>query len=138
MPRKALLGYWILCSVVLFVAVVEGGVFIASLKYGQPHRAQLGRVLLSGWLLWHVWQGANWARWILAALFLAAAGLVVAVVPGSPRLEGKPLFTILATGFGVLCFLASFALASPWFSAYRQLRTSENTDCVEAASSDTP
>jgi hypothetical protein len=77
-------------------------------------------VLLTGWLLWRVWDGAAWARWVTAGLFLAAA-FAVGVGAGSPA-EGRPGVVDLVAVVGAVCLAFGGVRASPWVGAYQATR----------------
>jgi len=86
MDAKARLGRWVLIAVIVVTVLCELALAGVSLQAGQFRGVQVGRVLLTGWLLWRVWDGAAWARWVTAGLFLATAAFAVGVGVGSrPR-----------------------------------------------------
>ncbi|WP_148087584.1 hypothetical protein [Gemmata obscuriglobus] len=79
-------------------------------------------MLLTGWLLWRVWDGAGWARWLVAGLFLAAAAFAIVLGVASPVVLARPEVTALVAGMAAVCMAAGAGLASPWVGAYQAAR----------------
>jgi hypothetical protein len=122
MGVKARLGRWVLLAIIVVTVLSELALACLSLQTGRFKGSEIGRVLLTGWLLWRVWDGSGWARWLLAALFLGA-GLFAAVLGlASPAMQGRPdvvaLLVVLAAVFAAF----GGGLASPWVAAYQAAR----------------
>jgi hypothetical protein len=119
MDDKVKLGRWILVAVIVVTALVELALAGLSLQAGRFRGNQIGRVLLTGWLLWRAWDGAGWARWVLAALSLVTAGFAGMFVVASPITEGRPEVVAVLIGVGVVTGAFAIGLASPWVGAYQ-------------------
>lgn len=119
---RALLGRRVLIGVIIVALVGEVALAGMYLHAGQFRFVQIVRMLLTGWLFWQVWEGARWARWLMAGLCLSGAvpaGLVLlASIGGEERPE------VLAIMVGIVAVLVGlgFALASPWVGAYQAVR----------------
>jgi hypothetical protein len=75
-------------------------------------------VLLIGWLLWKVWNGARRARCLMAGLFLTIA-MIAAVVGGDTSVALEwPHFLALAISSLIVWLEFGLGLASPWVDAY--------------------
>jgi hypothetical protein len=122
---KARLGRWVLIAVIAVLAAGELALAGFSLQAGRFKGQQITRVLLTGWLLWRVWDGAGWARWLMAGFCLAGAVFAVAVGFGSPRVTGRPEILALVAGLGVVSVMLGLGLASPWVGAYQASRRAE-------------
>ncbi|MBN9117886.1 MAG: hypothetical protein J0I06_01745 [Planctomycetes bacterium] len=122
MDGKVRFGRWILVAIIVVTALVELALTGLSLQAGRFRGNQIGRVLLTGWLLWRVWDGAGWARWVLAALSLVTAGLAGVFVVASPITEGRPELVAVLIGVGVVTGAFGIGLASPWVGAYQAAR----------------
>ena len=73
MDGKARLGKWVLIVTIIATLLFELATAGLSLRVGQFKGIQIVRMLLTIWLLWRVWEGVGWARWLLAALFFVVA-----------------------------------------------------------------
>jgi hypothetical protein len=122
MDGKARLGKWVLLSIIVVLALSELALAGLSIATGQFKGSQVGRVLLTGWLLWQVWDGVGWARWLLSGLFLAAAVLAGVLGVASPAVVGRPELVGLLVGMGAVCVAFGVGLASPWVGAYQAAR----------------
>lgn len=122
MDSKARLGRWVLLSVIVITTLTELAIAGFSLQAGRFKGSQIGRVLLTGWLLWRVWDGAGWARWLVAGLFGAAAALAVVLGAASPAVLARPEVTALLAGMAAVCVACGVGLASPWVGAYQAAR----------------
>lgn len=120
MDDKARLGRRLLTVIIVVAALGELALACLSLHTGRFRGAQIGRVLLTGWLLWRIWDGAGWARWLTAGLFFAGAALAVALAFDYPVTQSRPEVAALLVGavFGAF----GFGLASPWVGAYQAFR----------------
>jgi hypothetical protein len=124
MEGKARVGRGILIIVTAFITLIELGLAGYSFQVAGFRPGQIGRVLLTVWLLWQVWDGSGWARWLLAGLFLA--GAVFAIVLGfGPRAEDKPQLALLMTALAVVFAMLGLGLASPWVGAYQSARRAD-------------
>ena len=122
MDGKARLGKWVLLALIIFTALSELALAGLSIRAGQLKGSQIGRVLLTGWLLWRVWDGAGWARWLLSGLFLATAVFACTLGVASPTVAGRPDMLTLLVGMGAICVAFGVGLASPWVGAYQAVR----------------
>lgn len=109
-------------AIIVVTALAELALAGLSLQAGRFRGNRIGGVLLTGWLLWRTWDGAGWARWVLAICSLAAAGFAVVVGVASPVTEGRPGVMALVIGFGVVSVAFAIGLASPWVGAYQAAR----------------
>jgi hypothetical protein len=57
MGGKPRIGQWVLIAVIVVTALSELALAGVSLRAGRFSGAQVGRVLLTGWLLWQAWDG---------------------------------------------------------------------------------
>src|SRR5262245_50384696 len=73
MDSQARVGMWMLIAVTAVFALGEAGLAAVNLLAGRFSGMQAGRIVLTVWLTWSVWNGAGWARWLCAALALAGA-----------------------------------------------------------------
>lgn len=122
MDGKARLGQRLLLAIIVVTALIELSLTGFKLKAGRFGSQDVVRVLLTGWLLWRVWDGAGWARWLVAALFLVTgAGAVIAglTVPAAQELPELMAFLI---GLAAVCVAFGSGLASPWVGAYQSAR----------------
>lgn len=122
MDGRARLGQWVLLAVIGVTALLELATAALSVQAGEFRGSQIGRVLLTGWLLWRVWDGAGWARWLLAVLFLAAAAFGVVAGVSSPAGPERPEAVALLVGLGGTFAALGVGLASPWVGAYQAAR----------------
>jgi len=122
MGGKARLGRWTLFAIIVVIALSELALAGLSMRADQFKGSQIGRALLTGWLLWRVWDGAGWARWLLAGLFLATATLAAVLVVASPAAQRPPEVVGLLAGVGVVCLAFGVGMASPWVGAYQAAR----------------
>ncbi|QEL19941.1 hypothetical protein [Limnoglobus roseus] len=122
MDGKARLGQWVLLAIIVVSALSELALVGLSVQTGRFKGSQIGRVLLTGWLLWRVWDGAAWARWLVAVLSLVAAVFAVALGIASPAAEGRPEVMALMVGVGAVGVAFGVGLASPWVGAYQAAR----------------
>jgi len=127
MDAKARLGRWVLIAVIVVTVLCELALAGLNLQAGRFRGAQVGRVLLTGWLLWQVWDGAAWARWLTAGLFLAAAVFAAVLGVASPAAAGRPEVVAVLVGMGGLCLTLGVGLASPWVGAYQAARRGSQT-----------
>lgn len=122
MSGKARLGQWVVLTIIVVTALSELTLAGLSLLAGRFRGEQVGRVLLTGWLLWRVWDGAGWARWLVTGLILAAAMFAVVVSVASPAVQERPEVVALMAGFGAVGLAFGVGLASPWVGAYQAAR----------------
>jgi hypothetical protein len=122
MDGKSRLGRWVLLAIIVVTALIELALAVLSMQADGVKGGQIGRVLLTGWLLWRVWDGAGWARWLLVVLFLAAAAFGVITVVTSPAVQGRPEAVVLLIGLGGIFAAFGIGLASPWVGAYQAAR----------------
>ncbi|HXD86744.1 MAG TPA: efflux RND transporter permease subunit, partial [Urbifossiella sp.] len=101
--------------------------------------------LLHYWLFWKVWEGADWARLLLAALFFMggiAAGALGVHLLMSRSGEVEKIFGILYVCAGAFSGTCGIAVASPWVGAYQRYRrhemAQEELDQSEPASQESP
>lgn len=127
MDAKVRLGRWVLIAVIVVTALSEAALAVVSLEADRFKGSQIGRVLLTGWLFWQVWDGAGWARWLMAGLFLAAAALAVVLGVASPAVAGRPEAVAVLAGLGAVCLAPGVGLASPWVGAYQAARRESQT-----------
>jgi hypothetical protein len=127
MNSKARTGQWILIAIVVMVALLEIGLAALNFSTGRLRINHLGRALLTGWLLWKIWDGAAWARWLFASLFLIAA-LYAFYTAVSTDFEDRPEGAWIIGGFGVVSLLLTVGLASPWVGAYQAFRNPNRPD----------
>jgi hypothetical protein len=136
MSDKARLGRRILLAIIVVIALAELSLAGLNLVAGQFRGAQVARVLLTGWLLWQVWEGASWARWVLTALFSCAAVFTVVVLciasSATPR---QSEVVVLLLGSAAACLLFGLGLASPWVAAY-QVAKRGHVDAEQNAAAD--
>ena len=119
MNGKARMGRCILVAIIVVIALAEIALAVVTIQTEQFKGKQIVRVLLTGWLLWQAWDGARWARWVLAALSLATAILAATFVLVSPYVEGKPEVLGVLIGLSGVSALFAVGLASPWVGAYQ-------------------
>lgn len=122
MDGTARLGKGVLITIIVVVALSELSLAGLSVRAGHFRGGQIGRALLTGWLLWRAWDGAGWARWLLCGLFMAAAVLVGVLVVASPAVAGRPDVLMLLVGSGAVFVAFGVGLASPWVGAYQAAR----------------
>lgn len=116
------LGRWVVLAVIIVIALSELALAGMNILAGTFRSGQFGRVILTGWLLRQIWVGANWARWLSAALSLAA-GFVAFFSACSPDfVNGRLMVVVLLAGFGATCVAISIGLALPCVSAYQAAR----------------
>lgn len=77
MNDKARLGRWVILAIIVVIALTELALAGLSIQAGKFRGEQVGRVMLTGWLLSRVWDGAKWARWLIAGLFLVRRQVLV-------------------------------------------------------------
>lgn len=111
-----------LVAVIVVIALTELAVVGLSILAGTFRGGQVGRVILTAWLLWQVWDGANWARWLTAGLFLAAAFIGVFAICSPDIVNGRLKVVALLAGFGAVCVAISVGLALPCVGAYQAAR----------------
>lgn len=122
MEAKAQLGQWVLIAIIAVTALIELAIAGVSLQAAVFKGSQIGRVVFTGWLLWQVWDGAGWARWLMAGLFLGAALLAVALGFGAPGVRDRPEVLAIFVAIGTVFTAFSIGLASPWVAAYQAAR----------------
>lgn len=122
MHGKARLGRSVLIAVIVVTALSELALAGVSLQAGRFRGGQVVRVVLTGWLLWRVWDGAGWARWLMAGLFLLTAVGAAGFAVGSPAVEGRPGLLAFLAVVGAVCLAFGVGLASPWVGAYQAAR----------------
>ncbi|MBA4189441.1 MAG: hypothetical protein C0467_15735 [Planctomycetaceae bacterium] len=122
MNRNARLGKWVLIVLIVFAALSELAVVGFSIWAHRFEASHISRVLLTGWLLWRIWDGAEWARWLVAVLGFAGVLLVVIFGLVSPAVEGRPELVAFLVGCGVVYAAFGIGLASPWVGAYQAAR----------------
>jgi len=122
MDGKARLGQWVLLAIIVVTALSELTLAGFSIQADRFKGGQIGRVLLTGWLLWRVWDGVGWARWLVSGLFLATAVFAGVVGVTSPAVADRPEVVPLLVGLGAVCLAFGVGLASPWVGAYQAAR----------------
>ena len=122
MGGKARLGRWVLLAIIVVTVLSELVLTGLSIQAGRFKGSQIGRILLTGWLLWRVWDGVGWARWLLATLCFAGALLAAIFVLASPVVEGRPGVAALLRGVGGSLAVLGVGFASPWVGAYQAAR----------------
>ncbi|QJW98628.1 hypothetical protein [Frigoriglobus tundricola] len=122
MDGKARRGQWVLIALVLFFVVSEGAMAVLSLQAGRFKGAQIGRVLLTGWLLWQIWDGAAWARQLMTGLLLLGVALTVVLAVAVPAVTAHPGLVALCIGVVVIGLALAIGLMSPWVGAYQAAR----------------
>ncbi len=120
MDGKARFGRWVVLAVIVVTALLELASAALSVQAGRFRGSQIGRALLTGWLLWRVWDGAGWARWLVVVLFLAAAAFGASA--GVSAAPGRPEAAVLLLGLGGVFAALGAGLASPWVGAYQAAR----------------
>jgi hypothetical protein len=125
MHGKARLGQWVILALIVATAVSELALAGFSIQANRFKGTQITRVLLSGWLLWRVWDGAGWARWLVAVLCFITAAFSATVGLISPAVDGQPELVAMLIGIGVVSAAFGFGLASPWVGAYQTARRGE-------------
>ncbi len=111
MNDKVRLGRWVLVAVIVVIALTELAVAGLSILAGTFRGGQFGRVILTVWLLWQVWDGANWARWLTVGLFFVAAFGAVFAAFSPDIVNGRLKVVALLAGFGAVCVAISVGLA---------------------------
>lgn len=119
MNDKARLGRWVIFAVIVFIALTELALAVLNILAGKFRGEQVGRVMLTGWLLSRVWDGANWARWLTAGLFLAAGFVTIFAACSPDIVNGRLVVVALLAGFGATCVTISVGLALPCVGAYQ-------------------
>lgn len=119
MNRNARLGQWVLIAIIVATALVELIFAGFSLHAHRFKGSQITRVMITGWLFWRIWDGAAWARWLIAVPSLAGGVLVAIFVLASPAVEGRSDLVALLVGVGVLYAAFGIGLASPWVGAFQ-------------------
>lgn len=122
MDGKVQLGRWVLIVIIIITALSELTLAVLSLQAGRFRGVQIVRVLLTGWLLWKVWDGAAWARWLTFGLFLVSAVFAAFIGVGALIVEGRPEIVALGVGLSAVCLALGLSLASPWVGAYQAAR----------------
>ena len=122
MNDKARLGRWVILAIIVVIALTELALAGLSIQAGKFRGEQVGRVMLTGWLLSRVWDGAKWARWLIAGLFLAAAFGAVFAAFSPDIVNGRLKVDALLAGFGAVCVAISVGLALPCVGAYQAAR----------------
>lgn len=128
MGGKAWLWQWV--QIVIIAVTVLSELILAglSLQDGRFRVGQVFRVLLTGWLLWQVWNGASWARWLMAGLFLITTLFAAVVGVGALIAEGRPEVVALGIGSSAVCVGFGLSMASPWVAAYQAARRGSLND----------
>ena len=123
MNDNARLGRLVLVAVIVVIALTELAVVGLTILAGTFRGGQLfGRAMLTGWLLWKVWDGAKWARWLMAGLFFVAVFGAVFAICSPDIVNGRIKVAALFAGFGVACAAISVGLALPCVGAYQAAR----------------
>jgi hypothetical protein len=122
MDAKVRLGRWVLIAVIVVTALAELALAGVSIQAGRFSGGQVGRVILTGWLLWRVWNGAGWARWLVAGLFVVVAAFAIVLGAASPAVQARPEVTALVVGMAAVCAAIGVGLASPSVGAYQAAR----------------
>lgn len=122
MDAKVRLGRWVLLTIIVITVLSELAVAGLSIQAGRFKGSHIGRALLTVWLLWRVWDGAGWARWLLAALFLVTALFAATIGLAFPAAQERPEVVALFVVVGAVCVAFGVGLASPWVGAYQAAR----------------
>jgi hypothetical protein len=125
MDNQARIGRWMLIVVIAVFALGEVGLAAVNLEAGRFSLVQVGRVILTAWLLWRMWDGAAWARWLYAALSLAGAVLAFVAGFGSGASVGRPEVLVITCVFIAVSLGLTVAVASPFVGAYQEARSGE-------------
>ena len=122
MNDKARLGRWVLLGVIVFIALIELALAAVSIQAGKFRGEQVGRVMLTGWLLSRVWDGAKWARWLTSGLFLVTAFGMAFAACSPDIVNGRLMVVALLATFAAMCAAISVGLALPCMGAYQAAR----------------
>jgi hypothetical protein len=122
MDEKVRLGRWVLILMIAVTAVSELTLAGLSLQAGRFSGGQALRVLLTAGLFWKVWDGAGWARWLTAGLFLVSAAFGAFLAAAALDAGGRLEVVVLVGGLSAVCLAFGLGLASPWVAAYQSAR----------------
>jgi hypothetical protein len=122
MTDNVRLGRWVILAVIIIIALSELALASMNIIAGTFRSGQFGRVILTGWLLWQIWVGANWARWLSAGLFLVSGFGAIYAACSPSFVNGRLMVVVLLAGFGATCVLISVGLALPCVGAYQAAR----------------
>lgn len=125
MDRQARIGMWMVIGVIAVSALGEASLLAVNILAGRFTGMQAARIVLTVLLLWRVWDGASWARWLLAVLCLAGAVLAFVAGFGTSVAADHPeallvVGVIIAVSLGMAVFLAS-----PPVGAFQEARRGE-------------
>ncbi|MCE9560726.1 MAG: hypothetical protein K8U57_01600 [Planctomycetes bacterium] len=122
MDHKARFGKVIVILLIFAATLGELAVAVLALQAGTFRVTQIGRVMLTGWLLWQVWDGAGWARWLMTVLLIGSAVFAVGLGFRNPSVADRPDLLAFLIWFGSVTFLLGLGLASPWVGAFQDAR----------------
>ncbi len=122
MVGKARLGQRVLVAVTVSIVLAEIIVALVSWYAGGLRRSQFGRVSLTVWLLFEVWEGKAWARWVLTVLSSVTAILAIVVGSGSLALGSQKAGVGFIVALGIYSAAIAVGLVSPWVGAYQAAR----------------
>jgi len=127
MDSQARVGMWMLIAVTAVFALGEAGLAAINLLAGRFSAMQAGRIVLTVWLTWSVWNGAGWARWLCAALAMAGAILAFVAGFGSGAADGRPEVLLIVCVIIAIYLGIAVMLASPGVGAYQEWRRGERS-----------
>lgn len=128
MDDRARPGRWILLAVTAITVLSEGLLALVALLSGRLEAAQVVRIVLTVGILWQVWEGARWARWLTVALSLAGAVFVVVIGLVIADGEARPKVRELSVAVAAFCTAIAVAMASPWVGAYQAAQRRNKSD----------
>lgn len=127
MKNKARVGQWVLVTIFILIALSELGLAVLNIYTERFRGSQVGRVILTGWLLWKIWDGFAWARWLIAGLFLVTAIYAVSVAIFTD-FEDRTEAVWVIGGAGATFLLFAIGLATPWVGAFQAVRRPHRPD----------
>ena len=129
MTEQARRGRRVLIILTVLIALGEIVIAVADIQKGRYGATDLTRLALTMLLFWQVWDGARWARFLLAALCLG--GVVMMVVWGITAEQVPAWVVVAAVAVLVLFYVSLISAPIGAYQAYRRSR-SQSPDTTPA------
>lgn len=118
MTRQQRIGRDLLLASFAFVALLEIVLLVAYIQAGRLNGGQVSRSIFTIALLWLVWVGVGWARWLMVVLWFIAGSIGVFLGVFDETLVGRTAIQALVIGLGFAFITWALVSASPPVGAF--------------------